>query len=556
MSLTRVGYGSVESASVLRRGAAIGRRPRVVVPVCLVLICGSFACAAVLQMRFERTRALSEAAEFGRIRSEQMAADLGQTLDRYAAIANAFMAAKSGPETSAALAAAGGAPLLDVAEIERTGRLGSEMTGALERFPPFSPFQVAQARRRSRLVSSPDGQTFALLFPRADAVLSMEIGSSRLLSPSTAADGVIATLSGRLLALGKDWRNVPPADALRLGGAHSLSRTVEGAQGARLVSLTRVAGWPLVAGTSIRVAKAVDLRSGSLPLYLFLIIGPAFAGAALAVFFAPLFERHAKRAAATKSLRVTRPAEARLLVRLAHAERRASEAEDAKSRFVSQVSHELRTPLNAIIGFAEAIESDVFGAPGHPKYSEYARDIGAAGRELHVKIGAVLEFAALGKASNPEVGGNAPASDVAAAARSQVESRRPAALARGVDLEMALPGEARARVDPESLNGILAHLLDNAIAYTPKGGSVRVEVSAGPRDIVVAICDTGAGFTSAEREQAGRPFQRFARAGAQGGMGVGLAIAMALARRAGATLNLASIPGEGTRAELRMPSPT
>ncbi len=81
------------------------------------------------------------------------------------------------------------------------------------------------------------------------------------------------------------------------------------------------------------------------------------------------------------------------MVRLANAERGAMEALRCKSEFIAHMSHELRTPLNAVIGFSEIIAEEIFGPNGHPKYGEYARDIGVAGRDLHTKIDNILEFA-------------------------------------------------------------------------------------------------------------------------------------------------------------------
>jgi len=89
------------------------------------------------------------------------------------------------------------------------------------------------------------------------------------------------------------------------------------------------------------------------------------------------FERRARAAEAIRTLRATKPSEAKLLVRLADAERRAAVAESAQREFLGHMSHELRTPLNAIVGFSEVIERGIFGH--HEKYSEYAHDIGMAG---------------------------------------------------------------------------------------------------------------------------------------------------------------------------------
>jgi signal transduction histidine kinase len=78
---------------------------------------------------------------------------------------------------------------------------------------------------------------------------------------------------------------------------------------------------------------------------------------------------------------------------------------------------------------------------------------------------------------------------------------------------------------------------------------VRFEEGAG----VACLRDNGMGFSPAERRKAGRAFQRFDRSGAVTGAGLGLAIAVELARRMGGAMRLASRPGGGSMMELRLP---
>src|SRR5262249_13069065 len=150
---------------------------------------------------------------------------------------------------------------------------------------------------------------------------------------------------------------------------HSVeTRTLDFPSGRRLVALVPLPNWPVITGASVQVGEALNGWYGALPLYFFFILGPAFSGAGLAVVFVRELERHTRPGSADRVLRARRNEEAKLLIRLADAERRAIEADRSKAEFITHMSHELRTPLNAIIGFSEVIEQGLFGKPGHPKY--------------------------------------------------------------------------------------------------------------------------------------------------------------------------------------------
>jgi signal transduction histidine kinase len=322
---------------------------------------------------------------------------------------------------------------------------------------------------------------------------------------------------------------------------------VDVADGRRLIALNRVAGWPLTVGASSRTGEALDAWYGALPLYFFFIFGPAIAGAGLAVVFVREFERRARTAEAMKNLRATKPGEAKLLVRLADAERRAIDAERSKREFMGHMSHELRTPLNAIIGFSEVIERGLFGS--HPKYGEYARDIGTAGRDLHDKIGDILDFVDLEAGREPLA---LAAVDIVPILRRLVDEKAAKAHARGIRLTVTLPVTATAHADPLAVRRILSNLLANAVQYSATGGTIRVQARNTDDAVVIAVLDQGLGFSPEELENAGEPFRRFDRSGATTGTGLGLAIAILLARRMGGGLRIAGTRGEGAVAELRL----
>ena len=313
----------------------------------------------------------------------------------------------------------------------------------------------------------------------------------------------------------------------------------------------RVPRWPL-AVIAAAVASAPSGWMHTLPLYALLVLAPAVAAAFLAMLLVGAFERQAKAARAIRALKSTRPVEARLMVRLAHAERGAMEALRAKSEFMAHMSHELRTPLNAVIGFSDIIARDIYGEPGHPKYAEYARDIGAAGRALHGRIGDILDFANIEAGHYPLT---EDAVELAELTRACVEDHQGRAFSRRISLSLAFGEPGRVRADARALTRILSNLLTNALTYTADGGIVRADVRFEDGAGIVIVSDSGGGFSDAERSRAGRPFTRFDRPGTVTGAGLGLAIAMELARRMGGAVRLSGQDGAGAGAtmEVRLP---
>jgi two-component system cell cycle sensor histidine kinase PleC len=243
--------------------------------------------------------------------------------------------------------------------------------------------------------------------------------------------------------------------------------------------------------------------------------------------------------------------EGQLLVRLAQAERGAHEALRAKSEFMAHMSHELRTPLNAVIGFSDIIARDLYGEPGHPKYREYARDIGHAGRALHTRIGDILDFANIEAGHYPLT---EEAVELADLARDCIADQEGRAFNRRISLSLAFGEPGKVRADRRALARIFSNLLANALTYTAEGGIVRADVRFEAGAGVLTLTDSGAGFSDAERGRAGRPFIRFDRPGTVTGQGLGLAIAMELTRRMGGAMRLAGQegPAQGATMELRL----
>jgi two-component system phosphate regulon sensor histidine kinase PhoR len=119
-----------------------------------------------------------------------------------------------------------------------------------------------------------------------------------------------------------------------------------------------------------------------------------------------------------------------------------------------------------------------------------------------------------------------------------------------ITLEIEVPPNLPAvHGDASLLRDVVQNLLDNAIQYTPEGGRVRVIATAGPREAVVTVDDTGMGIPLAEQE---RIFERFyrvdvARSREAGGTGLGLSIAKHIVEAHGGRLWVESEVGRGSK---------
>lgn len=127
--------------------------------------------------------------------------------------------------------------------------------------------------------------------------------------------------------------------------------------------------------------------------------------------------------------------------------------------------------------------------------------------------------------------------------------------AQGLHLERAVTPEVVLVCSRARLREVLDALLDNAVRYTPRGGSVFLSARADGRAVVLEVADTGPGVPEAERA---RIFERFARGSAaevagQPGSGLGLAIVKALVEAEGGSVSVGARPGGGAVFSCRFP---
>jgi PAS domain S-box-containing protein len=225
--------------------------------------------------------------------------------------------------------------------------------------------------------------------------------------------------------------------------------------------------------------------------------------------------------------------------------------ERMKSDFVATVSHELRTPLASIYGAAVTLQRDDLELDDE-LHDQLLDIIGQQSQQLASIVDAVLTASRLDagdeRIATKPVDAVTIAREVVDAARSRVGDAHDVRLEADADTP-------NVSADPGHLRQVLDNLLENAIKYSPDGGEVLLRVLSEDGTICYEIHDSGVGIPAGEQR---RIFEKFYRVDADmslgiGGTGLGLFIVRELVRRMAGRIDVASVPGEGSRFTVTLP---
>jgi signal transduction histidine kinase len=227
------------------------------------------------------------------------------------------------------------------------------------------------------------------------------------------------------------------------------------------------------------------------------------------------------------------------------------EADAMKTRFLATMSYEFRTPLTSIGGFAELLAAGL-GGDLSEQGQEYIAAILASTARLGEQIDDVLDL------SQSEAGMLPLAQEeieLLPFVTRLVEERRQAVIEAGIELDLrGDKGAGRLTGDRRRLGRAIGHLIDNALAATPRGGRILVELSGRKGKAQIVVSDNGPGMDPATLARAlegikvsadGKTVERR--------QGLGLPLARQLIEAHGGALRLISEPGQGTAAIVELP---
>jgi signal transduction histidine kinase len=222
--------------------------------------------------------------------------------------------------------------------------------------------------------------------------------------------------------------------------------------------------------------------------------------------------------------------------------------EQLRRNLIADVAHELRTPLSNIQGYLEAIRDRVM--------KPNAATIRSLNEEVALLSRLVNELQELSLAEAGELKLVYQAEDIAKLVKQAVTSWQPQLAAKEILLSLDLPDNLPlVNIDWQRVNQVLHNLLENAVAYTHKGGTINVAATARGDWVEVSVSDTGEGIPA---EDLPHIFERFyrvdkSRARATGGSGLGLTIAKRLVEAHGGTITVQSELGRGSRFSFTLP---
>jgi signal transduction histidine kinase len=238
----------------------------------------------------------------------------------------------------------------------------------------------------------------------------------------------------------------------------------------------------------------------------------------------------------------------RLESALADREQALSEAERLKRDFVGNVSYELRTPLTTIIGYSEMLEHAGDALPARSR--SHAAAVKAAAIQLARSIDDVLDMAQI---DADEMALNLTEVNVADLLSEVVARWRDDTAVGGIQYVLQRADDVGAiRGDRRRLAQILDHLIENAVAQTPAGGTVTVAARKTSGEVQLKVSDTGRGIPFHVQAHI---FDRFIGR-ERGGPGLGLALVKALTELHGGWVALESEPGAGATFTCHLPEET
>jgi PAS domain S-box-containing protein len=232
---------------------------------------------------------------------------------------------------------------------------------------------------------------------------------------------------------------------------------------------------------------------------------------------------------------------------LVEAKEKAEDVAQFRSSVLSNMTHEMRTPLTVILGFTPTLREAV-----DPKYRRFIDLIERSGKRLLFTLDSLLDLAQLEAGTLTPSQAVHPLTDLV---RTHTASMREKASEKGLTTTIETPeAPVQVHVDPDLLERVLHHVVDNAIKFTEQG-SIAIRLTTEGNDAIIQVEDTGAGIDPAFVPRAFKAFAQESEglARTHQGSGLGLTVCKHVMERLGGSIDIGTAKGKGSIITLRLP---
>ncbi len=219
--------------------------------------------------------------------------------------------------------------------------------------------------------------------------------------------------------------------------------------------------------------------------------------------------------------------------------------------FLSVLSHELKAPLNAIEGYLRMIRERSNGN----KLEDYDVMIDRSLDRIKGMRSLILDLLDLTRVESGKAKRNITRVDLCMVARTAMDTMRPYAIQRDVSLNLSCHGKIEIDGDAEEIEIIFNNLISNAIKYNRDGGKVDCQISSAENKINISVTDTGIGMSEAELTKIFDDFVRIKNEKTKNiaGSGLGLSIMKKLVDYYNGSIDVTSVPDQGSTFVVRIP---
>ncbi|MBU0664021.1 MAG: HAMP domain-containing protein [Proteobacteria bacterium] len=226
--------------------------------------------------------------------------------------------------------------------------------------------------------------------------------------------------------------------------------------------------------------------------------------------------------------------------------------ESIRRDFVANVSHELKTPITSIEGFAETLLDGALDDPDDAR--RFVAIISKQATRLHAIVEDLLALSRVEQEAKREeiVLQELPVVEIL---QSAIQSCTPRAEEENMVISLSCAPTITARINSALLEQAVVNLLDNAVKYSGKGSTIRVEAEEQQDEVLIRICDNGVGIAP---QDISRIFERFyrvdkARSAKLGGTGLGLSIVKHIVTAHHGHIAVESSPEKGSIFTIHLP---